>query len=349
MEFLKDCARRLDEGEAADTVLEALAARYTTPRSLNVKTCLVRKLCGPSDAYVAALEEACAAHPDAADALRRGEATDDATRALLAALPPRLPDNVRALRVARAQMLECKRLGVQSALRKNRRGVRVDGRALLAHARAVVARPKGASLPTLATALMLLTGRRTCEILNGHSTLTPDGDHFVWFRGQAKRRRGGGAPMRIPVLAGADVLVTALSALRDAQRGVQLTNEQTTRRYQSLLGRTLLADPIWQQCRRVHGLRAVYASMALRLFDWGTVDPPPSSSYVVMRILGHAGLNESLVYTTYHLAPSFDGEPRLGVGLLAEPPESAERPVDSGGSAECAEPLEPADGEAETF
>ena len=324
MEFLKECARRLDEGEAADTVLEALTARYTTPRSLNVKTCLVRKLCRPSDAYVTALEEACAAHPDAAEALRLGEPTDDAMRALLAALPPRLPENVRALRVARAQMLECKRLGAQSALRKNRHGVRVDGRALLAHARAVVAHPTGASLPTLASALMLLTGRRTCEIMNGHSTLTPDGDHFMWFQGQAKRRRRGAGPMRIPVLACADVLVTALSALREAQHRVLLTNEQTTRRYQSLLGRTLLADPVWKQCRRVHGLRAIYASMALRLFDWGTVDPPPSPSYVVMHILGHAGLNESLVYTTYHLAPSFGEEPHLGVGLLPAPAEPTE-------------------------
>ena len=349
MEFLLDCAQRLDEGAPADDVLADLAARYTTPRSLSVKTCLVRQLCRPTDEHTRALAAACAAHPDAADALRRGRAgptDDDATRKLVAALPPRLPSNVRALRVSRAQMLECKRLGARSAMRKNREGVRVDGRALLAYARDVVARPQARSLPTLAFALMLVTGRRTCEVLNGHSCVVPDGEYFVRFVGQAKRRTAPDTPLRVPVLERADVVAAALAALRRMQGdGVRLTNQQTTRRYQSLLSRSLAADDVWRPCRRVHGLRAIYASMALRLFDWAAVDPPPSPSYVAMSILGHVGLSESLVYTTYHLG-AFDAEPSLGVGVLDAPAPADETPAGtnppyptSASSLSCRHPL----------
>ena len=48
MDFLRACAKRLDDGEDAAPVLQALRDRYTTVRALSVKTCLVRSFCAPN-------------------------------------------------------------------------------------------------------------------------------------------------------------------------------------------------------------------------------------------------------------------------------------------------------------
>jgi len=144
----------------------------------------------------------------------------------LKSLPPRWPANVRALRPTRAQLAECKRLERRRVLEKNRRGVRVDGRLLLAEARAVVASaatragtreeggrreeeieskqigeeaeevkvdigdsssssyplcniPVPPSFSSLIFSLLLTTGRRTCEVLNGQSSFEAAGPYAV--------------------------------------------------------------------------------------------------------------------------------------------------------------------------
>ena len=302
MDFLRECATRLDEGGAADDVLRAMRERYTTVRCMNVKTCLVRKLCRPCPRYTAAIE--------------RGDDAGD--------LPPRLPANVRALRVSREEMIQCKRLGARAALEKNRTRARVDGRAVLSHARLVARAAASSPLPDLVFALMVLTGRRTCELLNGRSQLREDpslsaSPHHALFEGQAKKRRGAATaiaaaappPLRVPVLDRVPVVARALDRVKELQAYEVLDNRATSVRYQRTLSRHLRAHPIWKQAGRVHALRGVYTCMALRLFEWEASD-----AYVAMSILGHAGLSESLVYTPFSLGSSFVDEPPLGDGPL---------------------------------
>lgn len=377
MDFMRECARRLDAGASAESVLADMRARYTTPGCLNVKTCAVRKLCAPTAEYeaacaarVRAFAEECGGQEEAAAGveeggddedearrkriarfeadLRAGTSRDAATRKVLYALPPRLPANVRRLTITRAEVRACKRAHASRAVARNRVRQRVDGRALLAHSRATVAAAarawaeraatdESASVASLALALMLATGRRSCEVLNGRSTVAAVGPYAVRFGGQAKRRGvapdavggvgddggdgkgvlgvdGSDGGYVVPVLAPADDVVGALAALRRAQRHAVLGNRETSRRYQSLLGRTLAADATWKECGRPHALRGVYACVALRLFDWGDA----ADAYVAMCILGHSGLTESLVYTPYHLGDDFGAEPRLGAGSLTD-------------------------------
>lgn len=321
MEFIRDCARRLDEGERGERVLADLRARYTTPQCLNVKTSLVRSLCAPSKEYSRALDELTAQlEPDLAERVRRVAASGRSSgcpevQAQLRRLPPRLSPNARACRVTRAEKLECKRSAATSTLSKNRIRHRAPGRELLCSARAVVRSPEGASVPTLALALMLLTGRRTCEVLNGSSQIRPlDGaEHAVVFGGQAKKREGGDTtPMTVPTLAPAARVCAAFERLREKQNGVVRDNRSTSARYQSELGRHLKRAWPWSAVDHVHALRGLYACMALRLFEWGEA----SDAYVAMQLLGHARLQESLAYTPYDLGPDFAGEPSLGVGRL---------------------------------
>jgi hypothetical protein len=153
---------------------------------------------------------------------------------------------------------------------------------------------------------MLATGRRTCELLNGRSTFAVVGEHEVHFTGQAKRRRADGG-YHIPTLARAADVADAHEAVKCLQGKRVRTNRETSLCYQSALGRQLRLQG-WGECGRVHGLRGVYACMATTLFDCGDA----SDAYAAMCMLGHAGIEESLVYTPFHLGDDFALEPRMG-------------------------------------
>lgn len=358
MDFLKACAARLDEGETASDVMADMRAHYSTVRCLSVKTCLVRQLCKPSPDYRTAADGVLStAREDATlsaaflsrltAALKGGKPTCRETRPFFQTLPPYLPENARQLKITREEMRACKREGARKALEKNRRKEKVDGCALLDRAREHVALPDLPSFAELALALMLVTGRRSCEILNGRSTFAKEDEYALRFAGQAKKRRGetgtrdeedDGEPQHedeqkeksgeheedetashhrtdeyvVPTLAPADAILSALEVLRVRQRHAKLGNRETSRRYQSLLSRTLLGAEPWKSCKRAHSLRGVYACMALRLFDWG--EEEPSEAYVAMCLLGHAGLQESLVYTPFALGKEFATVPSLGRG-----------------------------------
>lgn len=325
MDFLRACANDLDAGAPATEVMERMRARFTTVRCMNVKTCLVRQMCTPTPEYVAAVEtllhtlseggdDDLAARVRQALETPRGRGGEADVRAVLQTLPPRLPQNVRDLKVTRAEMIECKRLGAQCTVAKNRRRRRVTGVWLLKEARNLVAFPHTApSVEMLALAIMAVAGRRTCETLNGHSTFVVHAPYALQFNGQAKRRRRSSDPddaYVMPTLAPAADVVAAVDELRRRQHGVLRTNKETSLRYQSTLGRHLSAHEPWASCGRVHALRGIYVCMALRLFEWGDA----SDAYVAMCILGHASLEESLAYTAYHVGDDVRKEVHLGEG-----------------------------------
>lgn len=310
MNFLRECARRLDEGEDAASVLASMRERYTTERCMSVKTSLVRSMCTPTDEHAAAVRAAAGADEETvARALREDTVAQllgpDAPR-----LPPRLAENARALRITRAEARGCKRLAAAAAVRKNRERLCVRGRALLSEARGIVdGHAKERCVPRLALALMLLTGRRTCEILGTATRFEHAGEHSLRFHGQAKKR-GDAEAYRIPVLHPAARVLEALATLR-ARAPEPLSREATSRRYQSRLARVLRAQPALGEAGHAHALRGVYACMALRLFRW---DRAHSDAFVAMNLLGHSGLHESLVYTPCHLGDDFAEEAALGDG-----------------------------------
>lgn len=340
MDFLRACARDLDAGVSSAEVLARMRQRYTTARSMSVKTCEVRALCTPTPEYVTARDalllraRGTADHARLAAALAHpGKSVSADVRTLLQTLPPRLPSNSYALRLGRADVKQIKREAARSCVQKNRHKRRVQGRTLLALARARIASPHAHSVADLALAWMLVTGRRTCETLNGRNVVRVAGPYAIHFEGQAKRRDGAADDddddcseastmlddddepdeaysYVVPTLAPAEDVVAALDVLRGKQGHVRLSHRHASRRYQPILSRTLHADALWSSAGKVHGLRGVYACMAVRLFDWGDA----SDAFVAMNILGHRGLIESLVYTPFALGEEFGDEPHLGSG-----------------------------------
>ena len=135
------------------------------------------------------------------------------------------------------------------------------------------------------------------------------------FHGQAKKRGGSSDDgIVVPVLAPSDQVTMVMESLRRRQNHSTLSNVKTSRRYQSFLSRYIANTPPWKQCRKVHSLRGIYACMVFRVFEWGC----HSSAFVTMCVLGHNGLNESLVYTPFHLGRDFGEEPSLGNGYFTE-------------------------------
>jgi len=312
-DFLNACARRLEAGEDAERVMVDLRARYTTLRCVNVKACLVRAMCAASREHTDACVELMARREELREWFDASVGTfrGGIERAVWTQLPPRHCENVRKFTITRAELRTCKRASATQTILKNKFSERVHGRALVRHARAVVLDDGNTvNVAELALALMLVTGRRECEILNGRSVFTPHTEYSVLFAGQAKKR-GPHAEYVIPVLVRAPDVVRAVERLRSKQGGVMLSNRDTSRRYQSYLGRHVATRHPWTQCTRVHSLRGVYTCMAARLFHWDHAD-----AFVAMCILGHTGLMESLVYTPFHLGDDFADEPRLGVGHL---------------------------------
>lgn len=309
MGFLQECASLLDAGTPADDVLECMRQRFTTAGCMKVKTCLVRGMCMPSSEWKDECERriGCAHTQGDADtafmlsehlAGRRVVQETDEERmrvaTALADLPKKWPDNVWNLRVTAEETRECKRKAAVARVRKNAKRVRVRGTALLERAHRDL--DEATTVVDLALALMLLTGRRTCEVLSGRATLGPctESEYAATFEGQAKKKGSGVHEYLIPLLAPYDDVRRGWERLRELQNYTVLTREAASRRYQSALSRRLVARAdAFHDVPCAHGLRGVYACMALRLFDWGDA----SDAYVAMCVLGHASLTDSLVYT----------------------------------------------------
>lgn len=288
-------------------MLASLRKRYSTVRTLNTKCSLVRSMCAPSPLFV--------------EAANGDEELLSGKKRPPFGLPPRLPENVRRCRITRAEMIACKSLSAKSALKKNRHRIRVNGRAVLGLCRRTVdsVLEDGASPDCLfVLSVMLLTGRRTCEVLNGRSVFTADGPYSLLFMGQAKKR-GEVLTYRIPVLHCSSKLEAAIRRVRErclppAPKVGVTHNQGVSQKFQSWLRRGLLSHAHLAPATRVHALRGLYACMAYQLFVW---EEDFSEAYVVMHILGHSGLQESLVYTPFHLGTDFPSQDPLGTFSLS--------------------------------
>lgn len=316
-------------------VLAALRERFTTLRCLSVKTSLVRSMCTPTAQWRRATESILAeVSPSQQEAVqmwlnRRCNGAPPANLSerayqLARELPPRLPENARKCCITRSETNACKRAAASRVVEKNRCKVRVNGDLLLSRARACVSTPK--DVCSVALALLVLTGRRTCEVLNGTSSVRECGRHAIAFTGQAKRR-GGARPYCIPVLEEASIVVRAWAWLHNACGNVARSNGETSRRYQSALRRALLKDAAMAQAMHVHALRGLYVRFVLNLFEWSEA----SDAYVAMRILGHASLQESLAYTVFDVGES--STPHLGRPLACMTDLAVERGEERGAEA----------------
>ena len=153
------------------------------------------------------------------------------------------------------------------------------------------------SIGDLAISILLATGRRTCEILNGASSFTNvDGEPYhALFAGQAKA--GNDAPAYIiPILVPFAVLEHAMNVLRAKQGEKRFTNMEAKIKYQSAIRKRKLKMISEEQLAlppmKTHALRKVYVAMVQELFD-----SPYAFNATVMKCCGHSRIKDSLAYS----------------------------------------------------
>jgi hypothetical protein len=176
----------------------------------------------------------------------------------------------------------------------------------------------------LAIPLLLVSGRRTAEILNGRSKFEAmaSSPFHALFTGQLKK--GGEAddetaPYGIPLLVPFPMFDRALTLLRERQTldGVvpsELSQAMVHCKYQKLLSRAMdrigdkriipslpLTDCHNSRHMKPHDLRATYVSLVSAKFH-----APYAFAHVAMRVLGHASPQESLHYSCVRLGACVD-------------------------------------------
>jgi integrase len=329
MDFLKECAERL-KNEPAESVLKDMRERYTTVRCLRVKTGLVRKMYnGPdSEEFETALSQLLSNYSDekrewiiSITKLDKGKGPWYGIKSLknskypeiaeeLKKLPRRLPKNVWNLSITPKELKECKKLATEVKLKTNSKRLKVDGINILNHCRYVIDNYKNFTMYELALSIIFLTGRRTCEIMNGKSSfIETETPFFVDFEGQLKKKNS--ETYSIPFLYNPSSIHKAFEHLKVLQKNIPSENSQVTSKYASGLRQYLLQHVIFKQAVKIHNLRKTYACLCLKLFDWGE----PSDLYICMHILGHNDLTEPIVYNVIDVGVVPD-ELFLGPGLL---------------------------------
>lgn len=114
----------------------------------------------------------------------------------------------------------------------------IDDEALVAVALAIAAKPRDVHPMALVGALLLLTGRRTIEVLKtGVFTPITTSSTTMTFGGQAKRRDFVASDYTISVLGPPLLIATAIDVLRDRANTANLTNQQVNAKYSKHIGR----------------------------------------------------------------------------------------------------------------
>ena len=217
-----------------------------------------------------------------------------------------LPANVASLRLSKEELDALEQHAARRLLAKQRALLRVpDACAMLADAihLATNATP-WMGVPVLALNLMLLSGRRSSEILNGRSTFSPARATTCVFGGQLKRRGEEEAPYTIPLLCSFDAFQTNLAALREAQGYETLDNVACNQRYGKAL--QLATRKTYPMATRPHALRSIYMGFVMELYACET-----TFNLCAMRALGHAKLEHSLAYNACELG-GVEGLPEYG-------------------------------------
>ena len=207
-----------------------------------------------------------------------------------------LPSNVAALKLTPRELLELQRTHDSRLLAKQERIMHVHRASLwLAHTIELCrASHAGMSIERLVLPLLLLSGRRTTELLNGRSTFAPTPRPTTSMFSGALKKRGGGTVFEIPLLCDHATFAHGLAALREAQRFEQLSEEACHNKYCHSLAVALPSLYPWAPT--VHGLRSAYAAFVFQLYACDC-----TFNRACMRALGHEKLEVSLAYASCKL------------------------------------------------
>jgi hypothetical protein len=226
-----------------------------------------------------------------------------------------LPSNLDTFKLNEGQNMSLKRNSADALERKTSILMVVETTdRLLDEARAVL---EGADSkthkPTLIVVLLIVSGRRTAEITNGHSTFAEvlGKDHHALFEGQLKQRDKA-KPYIIPVLVPVKVFLHGFKTLQDMQDHAKLPNDNDVAKdkYQKMVA-DAVSEPVLKNLphgkKKPHDLRSIYVAIVDSVF---THQFPKAG--LTKRVLGYCDPNDAIHYASVRLDPL----PTMSLGEL---------------------------------
>lgn len=150
-------------------------------------------------------------------------------------------------------------------------------------------------------ALLFVSGRRECELLNGRSLFekVQNRPFHVYFTGELKKKTRTTRRNTIPLLCECETFLNALQCMRSAQSPdiLTLTNKEISNRYCSQLNAA--RKRIFPMLKKTHDLRGIYVQYVNILFQHST-----AIALLIMTILCHDVIEDSLFYNSISLKNS---------------------------------------------
>ena len=208
-----------------------------------------------------------------------------------------LPSNMDDFVMPKKETNLIKRRAAKRLREKNANIITVNGgQNLLSHITSTLdAAAPTDNLASLLCALSVVSGRRSCEILNGQSNFEhiPNKPTLARFWGQTKTKSAMPRPYVIPLCCTFSTFKRGFETLRAIQArdgGVtDLTNAQVTDKYRWV---SVRAIPLLAKLPNIHSLRSLYITF---IYD-NLYDCPWSFNETACVCLGHKELSESLHY-----------------------------------------------------
>lgn len=216
-----------------------------------------------------------------------------------------LPSNMDSFCLTRFETLQLKKRQEEALICKNEAVITVpNAAAVLKRVEEILESAETVgSTAVLAVCLLIASGRRTAEIVNGRSRFEAvDGaPRAARFEGQAKKRGDGACVYTIPLLVPYRTFARALEVLRTLQGCAVFSNRDASREYSMPLKRELLRCEQGRGALRLprlkpHDLRSLYMAYVYELFQCEHSFPR-----TCMRCLGHLSMTESLSYANIRL------------------------------------------------
>ena len=184
-----------------------------------------------------------------------------------------LPTGIADFYLSKAECVELKRQQEASQKKKNESVITIEESEKLVACLSEMLRTCDASqsISRLAVSLLLCSGRRFIEIMNGKSTFqaVEGSEYHCIFTGQCKRKNKDVAYV-IPLLCKFEDFNKTLIILREKQPPniASYTNKEVSKMYQKQVRRPLdrFGFPLMPKCK-IHDFRAAYCSFVYCMFD----------------------------------------------------------------------------------
>jgi hypothetical protein len=208
-----------------------------------------------------------------------------------------LPDNMQTFHLSKDEIAESQEKNSKSIIKRNEKIICVQNSGEVWEEQISILEHGSSNQALEILALLFVSGRRECEILNGRSVFVEveNMPFHTEFTGQLKKQKNvlieeDEQKYVIPLLCSFRLFQKALIRFRQKQKSdvSQMTNKQISQRYKT---RIFENKHIFPMIRKVHDLRCLYISYVNVLFQHNTTIPN-----LCMICLGHSDMHCTLHY-----------------------------------------------------